>query len=211
MTTYSQLQTDVAAWLADETLGSKIPGFVRLCEADIRREIRVRAMVTQDSAFAISGASASLPSDWVELVSVSRITDTGNATLEFYPIEQFYDHRLQSYGAGYPKIYTIINDSIHVAPSASAGTTLRISYWKAFDALSDTNTTNWLLTNAYDVYLFGTLYHAAIYLQSIDAGTGDLMAVAGNNYETAKQRVMREESRARGSGAARRRTGGAVA
>ena len=82
---------------------------------------------------------------------------------------------------------------------------------EAFDALSDSSPTNWLLTNNYDVYLFGTLMHAAIYLQSIDAGTGDLLLVAEAKYGQAVDRVMLEETRARGSGAARRRTGGNVA
>ena len=41
--------------------------------------------------------------------------------------------------------------------------TIEINYRKRFEALSSSNTTNWLTANAYDLLLYGCLIEAAIY------------------------------------------------
>ena len=44
------------------------------------------------------------------------------------------------------------------------GDNLILHYWRKIPALSDSNTTNWLLTDAPDVYLYGSLMQSAPYL-----------------------------------------------
>ena len=43
--------------------------------------------------------------------------------------------------------------------------TARLRYRKLIPALSDTNTTNWVLARYPDLYLYGTAVHSAPYLQ----------------------------------------------
>ena len=42
------------------------------------------------------------------------------------------------------------------------------SYYKAIGALSDSNTTNYILSKHPAIYLYGSLYHAANFLGGID-------------------------------------------
>ena len=41
-----------------------------------------------------------------------------------------------------------------------------MTYYKKFDSLSDTTTTNWVILNAPDVYLYGTLLQAEPFLMN---------------------------------------------
>ena len=64
--------------------------------------------------------------------------------------------------------YTIESDDetekFRFGPSPDISYTGKLSYYKAFNSLSDSNTTNWMLTNHPAVYLYGSLYHAANFL-----------------------------------------------
>lgn len=41
-----------------------------------------------------------------------------------------------------------------------------MTYYKTFEGLSDSNTTNWVILNAPDVYLYGALLQAEPFLQN---------------------------------------------
>lgn len=63
---------------------------------------------------------------------------------------------------GAPKAYCIEGDSIRFGPYPDAQYIFRANYYRKFDALS--GTTNWLITNKPDVYLYGSLMEAAIFI-----------------------------------------------
>jgi len=69
---------------------------------------------------------------------------------------------------GEPKAFTLEGDNIVVGPTPDATYTGKLTYWKKFDALSASTTTNWLLTNYPSIYLYGTLLEAAIYIQDAE-------------------------------------------
>lgn len=56
-------------------------------------------------------------------------------------------------------------DYLVVAPPPTDSPDALISYYRPYDALTDDADTNWLLTNAYDVYLYGSLAHASPYIK----------------------------------------------
>jgi hypothetical protein len=58
---------------------------------------------------------------------------------------------------GTPLSYTIEADTVVLGPAPNADQKIKFLYWKKFAALSGTQTTNWLLTNKPDIYLYGTL------------------------------------------------------
>jgi hypothetical protein len=70
-------------------------------------------------------------------------------------------------------------------------------YWKRFDTLSGTTTSNWLLANAPDVYLFGALAEAAAYL-----GDDTHWPQWEQRYQMAVQRLQSADDRSRWSGSA---------
>ena len=69
---------------------------------------------------------------------------------------------------GLPSSYTILGDTFRFSPKPDASYTGYINYYKTFDTLSDTNTTNFILTNHPAIYLYGSLFHAANFLGGIN-------------------------------------------
>jgi hypothetical protein len=70
--------------------------------------------------------------------------------------------------SGQPSTYTILGDNFRFAPTPASSYTGTINYYKEFDPLSDSNTTNYILTNHPAIYLYGSLYHAANFLGGIE-------------------------------------------
>jgi hypothetical protein len=64
--------------------------------------------------------------------------------------------------------------------------TARLTFYKAFDNLSSTTTTNYILTNHPDVYLYGALYFASTFIRGMDQGT---VVQFKTQYESAIKQV----------------------
>ena len=65
---------------------------------------------------------------------------------------------------GSPRFYAITDSQLELYPSPGEATDINVLYYEKIPALSDSQTTNWLLTDAPDVYLYGSLVHTAPYL-----------------------------------------------
>ena len=63
-----------------------------------------------------------------------------------------------------PHFYSLMNGAIEIIPEPSDDIDIEMIYYAKITALSNVNTTNWLLTKAPDVYLYGALTHAAPFL-----------------------------------------------
>ncbi len=67
-TTYAELQTTIAEYLARSDLTTQIPDFIRLAEVRLRRDLRIRQMLTSTSLTCTSGtATVNIPSDFLEV------------------------------------------------------------------------------------------------------------------------------------------------
>jgi hypothetical protein len=174
---YGQLKSNIAAWLHREDLSTVIPTFVALAEADIRRTVRVRAMETRDTG--TTTGTITLGDDFIQV----RQFIIGDIPLLYSPPQEWHTYNDNS---GKYR-YTIIGDTLY-----SAAGSYQLDYWAAFDALSADGDTNWLLTNAPDVYLFAALKQAAIYTRD------DAMAqqMAGE-YMASVRHVMNLETASR--------------
>jgi hypothetical protein len=92
--------------------------------------------------------------------------------------------------SGQPGTYTILGDNFRFAPAPASSYTGVINYYKEFDPLSDSNTSNYILANHPAIYLYGSLYHAANFLGGIEpnqAGQWEKM------YQTALERLERND------------------
>ncbi|MGH6961377.1 MAG: phage adaptor protein, partial [Dongiaceae bacterium] len=97
---------------------------------------------------------------------------------------------------GRPRLFAVVNDEIQLAPGPDAPYTAEIDYWQRFEPLSGTATTNWLLANAPDVYLFGALTEAAAYL-----GDDEHLAQWDARYRAAVRQLQDADDRGKWSGA----------
>jgi hypothetical protein len=156
ITSFYELKQAIGNWLNRADLADRIPEFIQLAEARFRRKL---ADVEQQAitTLALTGGAATLPADFASAISIS---DTATSVrLEQVSASQFYAYDQSDSGS--PVVFTIIGDQIKVLPAND--TTLELVYRQSIPALSDSTTTNWLLTRAPDAYLFGALIQAEFF------------------------------------------------
>lgn len=161
LSTYADLQTQIANWLARDDLTSYIPDFITLFEAAAARKLKVRLQESTTTLTPSSGV-ATVPSDYL---GYRRVTWTGSPIYELsYVPPPLYTAYLNSTG-GNPLVFTIEGSNLRVAPSND--TALTFDYFQKTAALS--GTLNWLYTNHPDAYLFGSLAEANAFNKNVDA------------------------------------------
>lgn len=161
--TYSELKTSIANFLARDDLTSQIPDFIRLAEARMSRELDARSMEKRATATTVAGDSyISLPTDLREIRNVQLNTDPVK-TLEYYTV-QMINTDYAGQGQGKPKAYSIVGTEILLKPTPDAAYTLEIVYGENVQALSDEDTNNTILLRHPDAYLYGSLMNAYTYL-----------------------------------------------
>ena len=167
LATYSDLKTSIANWLNRSDLTTEIAeDFIVLTEADFNSKLRVRKMISSTS-ITIDSETEAMPSDFLQ-VRDFFITQGGTKyALKFITPAQM-DQIRGSSTTGMPSTYTILGDNFRFAPIPSASYTGTLNYYSKFAALSDTNTSNYILTSHPAIYLYGALYHAANFLGGID-------------------------------------------
>ena len=161
--TYSELKTSIANFLARDDLTSQIPDFIRLAEARMSRELDARSMEKRATATTVAGDGyISLPTDLREIRNVQLNTDPAK-TLEYYTV-QMINTDYAGQGQGKPKAYSIVGTEILLKPTPDAAYTLEIVYGENVQALSDEDTNNTILLRHPDAYLYGSLMNAYTYL-----------------------------------------------
>lgn len=169
LNSYSALQASIANFLARGDLGAEIPDFIALTEADFNRRLRIRAMETTNTSFTVDSETESLPTGFLQLRSI-YINGTNKIPLQF--ITPYQQHHTQGGSqGGEPRAYSIEAGNFRFSPSPNSSYTATINYYKAIDALSNSNTTNHILTNHPDIYLYGSLYFASTFLRGMDPNT----------------------------------------
>jgi hypothetical protein len=196
ISTYTDLKTSIASWLNRDDLTSVIPDFISLAEAGINRDLRHYKMIERADA-TLDSRYVQLPADWMETVRFS-ITSGNTYRLELVSRDDMLEYRQKTANtSGRPKFYANIGDTIEVFPTPDADYTMQLQYYSKTPALSDSNASNWLLLDAPDVYLYGTLIQSAPYLQD-DARTQTWAAL----YAAALQSLQKasDDTRFAGSG-----------
>ena len=163
---YSELQTAVANWLDRDDLAARIPEFIVLCEARFNRSLRIRAMETLDiSVDTVGGTSTvALPTGYVQMRDISLITSP--ITQLQYLTPEIMNRLNAGSLTGKPETYTIIANSILFGPTPDSAYDISMLYYKTFDPLTALAPTNWVITNAPDVYLYGALLEAEPFLMN---------------------------------------------
>ena len=200
MSTYATLKSDIADWLARSDLTSAIPSFIRLAEASIRRDVRIRAMETS-ATITITDGVASVPERFIEARRLI-LNNTTSWALDYVTPEVLYSTYIYN-ESGSAVCYTLEGDSLIFRPKASEEALLL--YTKGFAALAQNADTNWILTNAYDVYLYGSLMHATPYIKE-DERAG----LWADGYRTAVSSLNKQDKLARISGSPLKVIGGYI-
>lgn len=165
ITTYSELQTTIADWLNRADLTAVIPDFIKLAEANFNRQLRTHDMLKRSTA-TVEDDYFSVPTDWLETIS---LVNNATKTFPMEYVDYFQINNLKSITlTGDSRFYTMVDGKFLIYPAASstAPVNLELLYYGQIPSLSNSNTTNWLLTKSPDLYLYGALVQAEPYLKN---------------------------------------------
>jgi len=188
--TYATLQTDVAEYMHRTDLASKIPTFISIAESMLFRELQIKDMAVSVVG-TTTGEYATLPADFG---SVSRLTVTygGNE----YPLDYKSTYSSTTTTPA-PNSYALENNQLRIFVAAT-GLVYTLYYIPKIQALSDTNTTNWLLDNAKDLYIYASALEGSKHIRD-EAEIAKLTSMVGPLLDSVRRLSERKGQPANGS------------
>jgi hypothetical protein len=165
ITTYSDLKTTVANYLARSDLTSVIPDFIQLAEYRLQRDLRIRQMLVVATASTTGGDSTlGLPTDFLAMRDI-HLNTTPVSTLRYKAPNSFYETARVT-DSGKPVDYTILGAEMQLAPVPDTAYTAQMLYYAKPTLLSDTNASNTFLAYCPDALLYAALGEAEPYLMN---------------------------------------------
>lgn len=162
---FGDLKSDVADWLARDDLDDKVSRFVRLAEADICTDLKVRGQEKQQTYSSTTGIET-LPTDYLGMRSIYLNAGAGERKLDYLPPERFHTSQAASL-SGNPSAFTIEGNTLKLAPVPvlTAPADIRMLYIGAYEPFVNASDANDLLVKHYDLYLYCALSHGFSYLR----------------------------------------------
>ena len=167
LSTYSEIKSTIADYLNRADLTAVLPSFVTLAEAKFNRELRTRDMLVQAQETS-SNQYVSLPTDFLQHYSLALDAASAQPPMDYIGPQEAKVLKAQNRTASTTYYYTVIDSAFEIVPPPNADLDLDLVYYAKIPALSDSNTTNWLLTKSPDLYLYSALLEAAPYLKDDD-------------------------------------------
>lgn len=166
--TYTELKAAIAEWAHRANIpAATVDTFIDFAEAEFNNRLRMSEQETVDTLTCSSRYTA-LPSDFLEMRAVEYEGESLHC-IQYASPEYMSFWRSYAETTGQPLAYSIRGTDLEVLPTQT-GTDMTLHYWAKIDALSDANTTNWLLTAHPNMYLYECLRQLSIYTKD-DAGT----------------------------------------
>jgi hypothetical protein len=145
------------------SLTTQIDTFIDLAESRISRELETRSQDTRTTlTTSADNAYVSLPTDMRSIRNV-KVMNNPRVTLRYLsPLQVKKEYATT--GTGLPRVYSVIGDNLFLAPTPDSILNIELTYKASVSSLSDSNTTNTILTRFPDLYLYASLFHAYTYL-----------------------------------------------
>jgi hypothetical protein len=192
--TYTDLTTALANWLQRSDLAALLSNFVQLFEACANRRLRVRQQEATAELTPANGVVA-LPSDYL---AWRRLTWTGNPRQELAYVEpSWLQAAYPDVPTDIPKVFTIEGGNILTMPHDPGNTPLELAYFQQIPSLA-ANSTNWLMSQHPDLYLFGALTEAQAYTVNPDTA-----ALWKSRRDELFDEIEKLSNKSRGAGAVR--------
>lgn len=151
---YATLLDAIEDRMNDSALEDYIPEFIQMAEAMFNR--RLNCLDMEGTATIDADDDLPLPSDYKGAMSI-RIGDKP-------PLSQLsaddFQARWAEASEAEPENFSIFGGAIHLGPAPDTTYTVTMTYLRTLTGLSSSSTTNWLLEQHPDLYLYGSLMHA---------------------------------------------------
>ena len=159
---YTELKTAVADWLHHTGITGKDADFITMAESRINRELRLREMEDEsDLTISASSRVAALPTGFLEALDIYMLRSGGTDRHKL--VKCASDELPVSTVTGEPEYWSVDDEVLFNRPFDVDTYTVTMRFYKAWDIATDT--TNWLLTNHPDVYLWSALMEGCLYLR----------------------------------------------
>lgn len=196
--TYDGLQASVASYLDDDSLSDQIQDFIRLAEARLSREIRIREMLMrEDLAILEDDRYVNLPDDFLDHKYLRIQTPAGHRRRYFPDLDEVNIDKMTQESVNEkrrPCIYTI-HEQIEFDSEADQDYTAEIFYYVELTPLSDSVASNVLLARDPSVYLYASLLESAPFLLN-----DERLKTWGDMYVDAKDKLNRSAWESRRGG-----------
>jgi len=175
LSTYSELQESLSAWLDSADLDGREADFIALAEDEIGARLlaglnegrMIRPMVTR-SALTIDDEYVDLPDGNMALpISIEVTSHSEPWTIDYLSPEDFLQLKVEigsDPDTSVPPVrFTVLNDELRFWPAPATSWTAEFTRFDNVPALSDTNTSNWVLANHRNAYLAASLIQAMLF------------------------------------------------
>lgn len=186
--TFAELKTALETFLeraSDSTITANAADFVKLAESEMNADLKGLRRTTINGT-PLTGTPASrqltLPASFLSPVSLHLTTFGTQEPMRAIIIGS----QPLSTTSGTPQAWGINDDAIDLDRPCDQAHTFLLRYHKKLDIASDS--TNWLLSNYPNAYLYGSLKHAAVLLQDYNAAQG-----YGTLYEDIIRKIRNAE------------------
>ena len=189
--TYNDLVSSVNNWIHRPDLGSLIPDVIGLVEASVNNGRLFREMETITTSTITAGNNyITLPTDYISALSV-KIDQT---VLELVSLQTLQEYNLSGGYSGQTQFYSIVSNKMYFSPTVNSDTAISVDliYYAKIPALTSANPTNWLLSKAPGVYLYGALFELCSYIMD-DERTAMFKAKFDEAMAQLKQARMNEK------------------
>lgn len=164
--TYATLVTSLANWVnRDDLTTTEIPEAIALAERKFQRKLQIPEQETETTLTATAQV-VSLPSDFLQATDVYLDTDPV-VVLEYMPLPTLRN-TYASAVSGKPQNYSIRGESMILGPTPDTSYDVKLAYIQKFQALGTSQTTNALLTDHPDVYVYGSLSELCMLLRDAE-------------------------------------------
>lgn len=150
---YTDLQAAIVDVVQRDDLQYTIVDAIRMVEADCNSSLRHPSM-EETATLVLASNSSALPTDYLEAIRV--YADVNTRTELEYVTPDWLDVNYPTGATTGAPYYTVLDGSLVNYLSGAAN--VYLTYYESIPALASSST-NWLLTRAPSVYLFGALMY----------------------------------------------------
>jgi hypothetical protein len=179
--TYSELKTNVAGYFNRGDLADKVDGWIDRAEAFMFREISPHTIEATDTG--TTTGTIALPADYSKLIRLD---------VDYYGSVCTLDYTTQGNG------FVIEGETIRLLNEPEGSYSYTLYYAPKLTALSEANTTNWLLENGYDLYFYASVLEGAKALKNANE-IGVVSSILPLVLESVKGYAMRSKIPSSGS------------
>lgn len=159
-TTYAELKQAIVNFSHRTDTADVVDDFIDLTENDIDKKLRLRANEVRET-LSPTTRFENLPARFIEMRRLSLLSGSTPKDIQYKSPEAMQINSL----SGEPKFFTVTSQ---IEFDRTPTSDVEIAYYASLQPLSSSNTTNNVLTNYPDIYLYGCLMHLSIWEKDIN-------------------------------------------